>query len=361
MKRILFIILFLAFRLASLFAQPIEITLSNDKIQESKKLERANGNMVFRLVDASDPSQATVSVAFENSEETPLIWVFLHKELSNKELRKSHIFIDKSLKNSNTRIEASWHDLDEDVFIWPQHDAVVLTVDLERGKEKSLDIPFYIAKKKKTFLNLCNKSILLMEKVTLSLAITVEEVRDNDFPILQDSLNSLVKDYKDAVSRHEFCTKTNHRHPPLIERKNKYVQRWYYIKSQIESSQSKWPRASKQFNQYQLLIDTIQTYRLDSVFLYKTIDDVCDLVIKTPHCEYCDNSLDIMRKKIDSYYATYSKVDTIEIDDWIEIEKIYKCSLNHNRAKRDKAVDAEKIRRIIKKDYDKLLKKHKQQ
>lgn len=360
MKRILFIILFLAFGLASLFAQPIEVILSNDKLYESEPLKRADGEVIFSLVDTVDLCHARVAVAFNNLGQTDL-WVFLHKELSNKELRKSHVFIDKSLKNSNTKIEASWHDLDEDVFIWPQHDAVVLTVDLERGKEKSLDIPFYIAKKKKTFLNLCNKSILLMEKITLSLAITVEEVRDNEFPILQDSLNSLIKDYKDAVSRHEFCTKTNHKHPPLIERKSKYVQRWYYIKSQIESSQSKWPRASKQFNQYNKLIDTIEAYSLDSAFLYQIIEDDCGMFVDQQRCAYCSSSLDILRKKIDSYFAKYSKINTIENEDWIEIEKVYKCSIHHNRAKRDKTVDAKKIRRIIKKDYDELLKKHKQQ
>lgn len=366
MKKILFIVLLLSFGLSSLFAQHTEIiTLSNDKIQHSEELERANGDIICRLTDTIDPRHAKVSIVFKSREyiEQNDLWVFLYRERSKKELRKSHIFIDKYLKNANTKIEASWRGLKNDVIIWPS-DSIVLSIDVERGKEKYLEIPFYIAQKKKSFLNLCNKNILLEEKIIVSRPIKVEEINDKVFPRLQDSVNSLVKDYKNAVAKHEFCTKPKHKHPPLIERKNKYVQRWYHIKSQIESSQRKWPRGSKQFDQYSELIDTIHAYRLDSIFLYKTIEDDCGggktIIIPPSTCQYCSCSLETLRKKIDSYYANYSKSGTINKTDWIEIEKIYKCSMQHNKAKRDKENDAKQTRKNIKKAYDKLKKARQQ-
>ena len=350
MKKTLFILCLLSLGPVFLFAQ-ITFKLSESEPRVSKPLEVGKGkdksiigNVTCSLKDTTNLSDATIDIKFENLEETDF-WVFFKKELDDKELRKRHIFRDKKrLKNANTKIEAcQWLDGDIMILAPTKEFTIIKDLKVERGKEMVYPVPFFSAEKKKTFLNLCNRTVLMgIDKVTLN--ITVEDKIDStSYKRFVHELECLSNAYQHAIENGQFCTNPKcknpeHRSSTLDRRAHDYRWQKEELRIGIVKTQNQWPSGSKQYKMYQELFRQLESIRLDDIFL----DNNPNLDCKTPppppppirphHCDYCKDPLKTLKTKLESYYAKYSDKTEIDQKDWLEVERIYKCSKQPKRA-----------------------------
>lgn len=342
-KSLLFLLLF-TLGITSLFAQQtIEIRLSEEHPEQSERLDikgkdnenKANGNMVVRLTNATNHN-ASVSVIIENTDESKL-FIFFSRSWTKKDLRKSHI-IDKRFNNSNKEIE-NCQGIKKDIFLRPSNDTLLMNLDMERGKETVYHIPFYIAEKKKSFLGLCNKTVLWRNCI-VDLKVMVEEKTDKELPKLQKKLDALYKDYQKAIAEHEFCVNPSH-NPSLEERIRPYLIRKYNLSDSIYGARNQWEAFSKQYKAYQELVDTIETIRLDEDYFINIIKDDCGR--HRHNCSYCKYSLDKLRKIIENYYVDVKKGKDTKEKVWTEVKKIHVCSKQPKRKKEEKAEELKEI------------------
>ena len=352
MKKNLIFLLLLTWGITSLHAQQtFEIRLSEEHPEQTERLDirgrdnesNANGNVTVRLSNITNHN-ASMSVTIENTDESNLFILF-SRSWTKKDLRKSHI-IDKRFNNSNTEIEKC-EGIQKDLFLSPSNDVVLTSLDVVRGEEIVYHIPFYIAKRKKTFLNLCNKTIL-QSKCVLDLKVIVEEKADKELLKLQENLNAFYEDYQKAINEHVFCVNPSHR-PSLAERVNPYIIHKDNLRRRIDNARNQWETYSKQYERYQELVDKIEAIRLDEDFLVDSIKDDCGEHIHK--CTYCKYSLDVLRKKIEDYYVNVQKGKETKEKVWSEVKKIHVCS---KQPKRKKEKQAEELREIIE-TYYKLL------
>lgn len=344
MKHTLFTFLLLTIGITSLFAQQtIEVVLSEEHPLQTERLDlrgwnnesNVNGNVTVNLNNATN-LDASVTITVENTDESNLI-IFFSRSWTKKELRKFHI-VDKLFNNSNTEIE-NCQDIRNDIFIKPSEDVDLISLDLERGRETVYRIPFYIAKKKKTFLNLCNRTIL-QKKCIVELRIMVEEKIDKEIVKLQEELETLCSDYQKAVERHEFCANPSH-NPSLEERTYPYLVRKNGLFSRIKDAQGQWPVSCKQYERYQELFSRIETVRLDDDFLVNILKDDCGEHFHK--CKYCKYSLDALKKEIEGFYVSTQKGKETKEKVWGDVRKLYICSKQPKRNKEKQAVELKEI------------------
>lgn len=361
MKKQLITICLLLFGITTLMAQQsISVKLSERSPEQTKSLEinlvddrgvetQVTADITFRMIDSADCNNAKVAVAFKNTDKTHLL-VFFSKDMTAKDLRKEYMVLDRNLKKQpNNKIQACTI-LQKDVVLEPSDEIDPLVIlEKERGTQNGNDvISFYIAQHGKALFNLCDK-IILSEPYAVRLDVQVEDKIDRELPRLQDELDSLCNDYKEALDKHVFCSNPSNK-LILSELIKSYVRRRDFLKSCVIASQKGWSTSCEQYMQYVELIKAIDTIHPDRIKY--------DCGRNDHHCDYCPWSLRQMHDTLLMYKKDIRVGAKTEEEVWNKVSGIYKCY--SIRAKKSKKIKESADGINIEKYYKSLKPKKKQ-
>lgn len=342
MKKHLITLCLLLFGITTLMAQQsISVELSERSPEQTKNLEinlvddhgipiQVTTDITFRMIDSADCHNAKVSVSFKNTDKTHLL-VFFNKDMTAKDLRKDHMVLDRNLKKQpNNKIRVCTL-LENVVILEPLAEVnsmVILEKERGRGPQDNIDtIAFYIAQRRKAFFGLFNK-IVLLEPYEVHLVFFVEDKIDRELPRLQDKLDSLCNDYKEALDKHAFCSNPSHK-PSFSEQIKSYVSRKGSLREEIITYRAAWSNSCKQYMQYVELIDVIDTIHPDRIEY--------DCGQHVHHCDYCSWSLKQMYDTLLMYKMDIDSGLKTKEEVWNKVSGIYKCySIRAKKSKKQK-------------------------